>query len=76
LDGIDRREIASVPGHSAVFSPNGRWLATIDGDGIVRVWELPLRRPWQRIFGYAAIATLACALAFLLVRWPFRRAAA
>jgi hypothetical protein len=76
FDGIDRREVANLPGRTATFSPNGRWLATIDGDGIVRVWELPLRRPWLRIFGYAAITTLACTLLYLLVRWPFRRMSA
>jgi WD40 repeat protein len=73
-DGIERREVADLPGRTATFSPNGHWLATIDGDGIVRVWELPLRRPWLRIFGYATSATLACVLLFLLARWPFRRA--
>jgi hypothetical protein len=73
FDGIDRREVANLPGNAAAFSPNGRWLATIDANGVVRVWELPLRRPWLRIFGYAAIATLACTLLFLLARWPFRR---
>jgi WD40 repeat protein len=73
IDAMERREIAFLPGRSATFSPNGRWLATIDADGIVRVWELPLRRPWFRIFGFAAIATLACALAFGIIRWSFRR---
>src|SRR5262249_36815481 len=67
FDGINRGELANLPGTTATFSPNGRWLATIDGDRIVRVWELPLRRPWLRIFGYAAIATVVCALMFLLV---------
>jgi WD40 repeat protein len=73
VDGIDRREVALLPGVRAAFSPNGRWLATIDGDGHVRVWELPLRRPWLHIFGYAAIATLACALVFIATRWSLRR---
>jgi hypothetical protein len=73
FDGFERREVAALPGRQACFSPNGRWLATIDADGVVRVWELPLRKPWARILGFAAIATLVCALAYLLIRWPFRR---
>jgi hypothetical protein len=55
LDVIDRRVVGDVPGVSAVVSENDRYLASIDADGVVRVWELPLRRPWPRGFAYSAI---------------------
>jgi hypothetical protein len=54
LDVIERREIGKVPGHAAAFSENGQWLATIDG-GIIRVWKMPLGRPWGRSALYAAL---------------------
>jgi WD40 repeat protein len=54
LDAIDRRTLGQVPGVSAAVSPNGRWLAAVDADGVVRVWELPVGRPWARGFAYAA----------------------
>jgi hypothetical protein len=74
FDGFEQREIASLPGRQACFSHNDHWLATMDANGIVRVWELPLRKPWLRIVGLAALATMACVLGFLVVRWPFRQA--
>jgi WD40 repeat protein len=54
LDLVDRRTLGRARGLAGTVSPNGRWLATLDADGVVRVWELPLRRPWARGFGYAA----------------------
>jgi hypothetical protein len=54
----ERREIAHLPGRSACFSRNGDWLATLDEEGVVRVWHLPLRQPWQKIIRNAECATL------------------
>jgi hypothetical protein len=65
-DVIERCELARLPGRSAAFSRDGSWLATIDDRGILRVWEVPPRRPWGHILGYAAVASLGC-LALLLV---------
>jgi hypothetical protein len=62
-DVLARREVAHVPGRAAAPSADGRWLATIDASGMVRVWEVPPQRPWGRVLGYAAVAALACALA-------------
>jgi WD40 repeat protein len=59
-DVAERREEARLPGSSARLSRNGRWLATIDEAGVVRVWEVPLQRPWGLILGYSAVAALAC----------------
>jgi WD40 repeat protein len=53
LDALDRRTLGQVPGVAGTVSPNGHWLATVDPDGVVRVWELPVGRPWVRGFGYA-----------------------
>lgn len=54
LDVIERRTLGRIPGASGMVSGNGRWLATLDADGLVRVWELPVGRPWVRGFAYAA----------------------
>lgn len=54
LDVVDRRTLGRVPGVTGTVSPNGQWLATLDADGVVRVWDLPLGRPWVRGFAYAA----------------------
>jgi hypothetical protein len=58
LDIIDRDTPSQVPGVSAAVSENDRWLATLDADGVVHVWELPLYRPWGRAFLYAAVVVL------------------
>jgi len=55
IDAIDQRELGHVPGLSAAISDNGRWIATIDAHGVVRVWELPLRRPWLKSCRNAAL---------------------
>jgi hypothetical protein len=67
LDVPGRRQLARLPGRSAAFSRNGRWLATLDGAGVVRVWEIPVRQPWTHILGYAAAAALACWVALVLL---------
>jgi hypothetical protein len=58
LDGIDRRVSRPVPGREAALSANGRWLATLDADGVVRVWPVSLGRPWVRGLVYAAAVVL------------------
>src|SRR5262249_49150516 len=59
-DVVERRELARLPGSSAAFAGDGRWLATLDEAGVVRVWEVPVRRPWARILAYAAACALGC----------------
>jgi hypothetical protein len=54
LDVVERRVVGKAPGRSAAFSPDGRWLATINDEGIIRVWEMPFGRPWGRGLAYAA----------------------
>jgi hypothetical protein len=68
LDMTERRQLARLPGQSAAFSRNGRWLATLDGAGVVRVWEVPLQPPLVRIMGYSAAAGLACSVGLVLLR--------
>lgn len=68
-DVSERREVGRLPGKSAAFSRNGHWLASIDADGVLRVWDLPLRRPWERILGFAAVATLVG----MIVGWTIAR---
>jgi WD40 repeat protein len=63
LDTVKRRKLACVPGREAVFSENGEWLATLDADGVVRVWHLPFSRPWGRILGYSAAFAVGAWLA-------------
>jgi hypothetical protein len=66
-DVVERRELASLPGSSAALSRDGRWLATLDEAGVVRVWEVPVRRPWARILGYTAACALGCWLPAVLL---------
>jgi WD40 repeat protein len=72
-DVVERREMARLPGRSAAFSQNGRWLAAIDSAGVVRVWEVPTARPWARIVGYAGVATLGCLAGLLFLNQLLRR---
>jgi hypothetical protein len=67
LDVVRRRELARLPGRSAAFSRDGRWLATLDGAGGVRVWAVPLRPAWARILGYAGAEALVCWVALVLL---------
>jgi len=77
IDAIERKEVARLPAGSAQFSRDGTLLVTMDpppGLGLpnhpnISVYDLPLRKPWARIFGFAAIGTLGCGGAFCAVRW-------
>jgi len=75
---MDRKETIRVQAQSAQFSRDGRLLVTMDDKGIVSVYDLPLRKPWARIFGFAAIATLATGGGMIglrrLLRWRSRKA--
>ena len=50
------------------FSDDGRQLAVVGADRIVRIWDLPLRRPWALIFSLAALPPLALLLLISLAR--------
>jgi WD40 repeat protein len=79
LDAIERRELGTVPGRSAAVSENGEWVATIDADGLVRVWRLPLGRPWARAAAYAAALVYGSWLILMLLGklwWRWKRDAA
>jgi WD40 repeat protein len=69
----EQLEMAHLPGRSACFSQNGDWLATLDEDGVVRVWHLPLRQPWQKIIRNAELATLMTWALILPAAWIARR---
>ncbi|HLW64484.1 MAG TPA: hypothetical protein VKS79_04130 [Gemmataceae bacterium] len=72
LDALEQKLIARVPAHSARFSRDGSVLVTKD-HGTVSVYDLPFRKPWGRIAGFAAIGALATCGAFAglrrLIRW-------
>jgi len=61
-DTSERREVARVPGKSAALSSNGRWVASVDPAGVVRVWEVPARTPWTHQLGWAAVAGVVSGL--------------
>jgi hypothetical protein len=79
LDVMERRVVGKVPGRSAALSPDGRWLATINDEGIVRVWEMPFGRPWGRGLAYAAGLVFGSWILIVLLvkawRWWRRRPA-
>lgn len=77
-DTAERREVLRVPGKRPALSANGRWLATIDPQGTIRVWEVPAHPPWGVLLWYSLIAA-ACTTAAVLVtlhafRWGWRLA--
>jgi hypothetical protein len=57
-DVRDRREVCSMTGRSAALSANGRWLATIDKDGIVRVLDVTTGSPWRKILTFASAGSM------------------
>jgi len=73
LDAVERRVVGKVPGRSAAFSADGRWLATINSEGVVRVWEVPFGRPWGRGSAYAAALVFGAWLLIALIGKVRRR---
>jgi hypothetical protein len=73
LDAMKQKEVARLPTRYAQFSRDGRVLVTQDNHENFAVYDLPLRKPWARIFGFAAGATLGCALLFAACRRLLRR---
>jgi WD40 repeat protein len=68
------RELAAFAGcHSALFSPDGRLLATRQDDDI-RIWNLPIRKPLAPILVGASIVWLALLAGVRIVRWWLPRA--
>jgi hypothetical protein len=49
------------------FSDDGRRLAVL-GEDAIRVWDLPIRRPWLQILSLAAIPPAALGLLLLAIR--------
>jgi hypothetical protein len=79
LWNLDERKLeARLPGGSFAFSPSGMWLATVDKEGVIRTYPVPLQKPWSRILvwsGSAAAAGMALvALLAHLIRtvWQFQ----
>jgi hypothetical protein len=72
-DTTERREVARVPGRAAALSADGRWVATVDGAGVIRVWEVPPGLPWARILGYAGAAAVGTAAGLIFGRRRVRR---
>jgi len=58
-DALQRRVVARLPGRSVKFSRDGKWVATIDEQGIVRAWQLPFRAPWRHVVLYTELVCFA-----------------
>jgi hypothetical protein len=77
VDVHRRKEVAALPGCDRfLFSPDNGCLATTCenslryDDGTVALWDLPPRKPWVRIFGWALLVPLGVlSLAGLRQRW-------
>jgi WD40 repeat protein len=52
----------------AAFSDDGRFLAVISDDDIVRIWDLPIRKPWGLILAVAAMPPAAIGLLIITIR--------
>jgi WD40 repeat protein len=65
LDSYTGAEKAAVKyARSPLFSPDGKMLAVIRDDRPLEIWDLPIRKPWIKLVGYAAGSFLG-ALAIL-----------
>jgi hypothetical protein len=67
------RELAAFPGcHKALFSPDGRLLATRH-DSDIRVWNVPIRKPLAPVLVGASIVWLALLAGIRMGRWWLAR---
>src|SRR5262249_13339593 len=73
LDAVRHNEVARLPAQDALMSRDGRVLVTLGKDELVSVWDLPLRKSWDRILGFAALGTFMCSAVSLVLRLIVRR---
>lgn len=77
FDTAEKREVMRVPGQRPVLSSNGRWLATIDKEGIIRVWQVPAEKPWTPVLGpaaaFAVLTAGAVVLSIRAARWCWKK---
>jgi WD40 repeat protein len=67
------RELAAFPGcHRALFSPDGRLLATRH-DSDIRIWNVPIRKPLAPVLVWASIVWLALLAGVRMGRWWLAR---
>jgi WD40 repeat protein len=62
--------------YQALYSPDGKTLATAHADGTVRLWDVPPRKPVLAIVGTSLVLWLSVLVGIRLwgrlVRWWFR----
>jgi eukaryotic-like serine/threonine-protein kinase len=51
--------VGKIPGHgdwvfALAFSPDGRWIATGAGDGMIRIWRTSNRRFYRSVYGHTS----------------------
>ena len=73
LDATNLQELAQIPAGHSLISSDGRVLVTATDKNSISVYDLPLRKPWTCIFGFAAIGTLATCGGIMGLRRLFRR---
>src|SRR5262245_13404494 len=73
FDPKTAQEVGKIEGgQRATFSPDGRTLAVMMGNGDVQLWDVPMGKRW----GWIALAAAgATALAYGFLRWRARRRA-
>jgi WD40 repeat protein len=76
-----RKELAAFEDcEEVLYSPDGQTLATVHSDGVIRLWDVPPRKPALAILGASVVVWFAVLvglrLCTRLVRWWLRRLAA
>jgi hypothetical protein len=63
-----RQQAAFFECRQALFSPDGKTLATMHDNSIMKFWDVPLRKPLGTVLACTSISWLAAVLVWRLIR--------
>lgn len=73
MDPYTGNELASIPGEEFSWFPDNSAIATYRSDGVVQIWDLPLRRPLLVDYGFPVLFVLPATLAWRYWYWMRQR---